>query len=831
MTNNSVNGGGTLIAKSNDRFRRGVTTLAASVALATVLLSSLDSGEVSAREIQSYWPNVPPVQWVHPNNRVAILCSECAEDGKDLPAWILRLGSVLHLEGLDPVVVNSAPEEGDRRFVAILDPTLDVTPDQEPAEPEEEAPPIPLAGAEPVDDPESAPANHVAIVCETCEEDDEHLPGWVLRLASTMRQEGLEPVIVNSQAQADEGHYRAVLNPKMEAITDLELADEGPPPKPVPRFRIEEDGDSESCHAVLQKVLDVFEQPDPDAPRQVKVLVLTWRNVGINRRLFEQATWIAHYAKLDADFVDVSEIHRIPHRWLDRYQAVVLASSEVPPAMRGPLARMMESYLERGGKVAVLAGNADERLMSVLGVHPKWKPETKMVGFSCEPGWVPGDDGGAFALPDDGPEVVYPLEFDGPHTALCSGRTDGGDSVPLAVILDRGKGRVFYWNGVYLSQKLARGLIVLGLMELMAPMAVGLMDALVFYVDDNPRPMWDVEAPPVKELYGKTDTAFYRDIWWPQIRRVFEQYRIRPTFAFILSYNDRVAPPFATESFDLGSKGAAGQLARTILSNGYEVAIHGYNHQSFSVGKSDLTVGWPGRDVMEESLRVARRQMIRILNSETIPTVYVAPGNFIQKLGKEAVLRAFPEVSAIATVYQGWRAIMGSEFAQDPMLEGVMNLPRISAGYGMNVENRREMVDALVSPGVFSHFIHSDDIYDPGRSQNVTFEEMVYSLGEMLKVVTRTYPFLRRMPASRFAESVREYLGADIEVRQGPDSLVVQATDAPPGGLTTFLRLPPGYRWSAVGCEILFQSIADRRTYLRLGDAPCELRFEPVKED
>ena len=268
-------------------------------------------------------------------------------------------------------------------------------------------------------------------------------------------------------------------------------ADEQDEPRPIPRIGIEPDSDSDSNHTALASLLAALAVPVLE-PRPVRILMMTWRNVGMNRRLFEQASWMAHYAKLDADFVDVSELYRIPHRWLQRYDAVVLASSSVPLDQRDPLARMLESYLEGGGNVAVLAGVNDDHLMSVLGVRPVWKPERKMVEFSCEEGWYPGAGDGGFVLPEAGPEVVFSLELEGPHRNLCQGLTAAGETVPLAVLFDRANGRVFYWNGVYLTQKLARGLILLGLMELMAPIAAGMMDAMVFYVDDTPRPLWDI---------------------------------------------------------------------------------------------------------------------------------------------------------------------------------------------------------------------------------------------------------------------------------------------------------------------------------------------------
>jgi hypothetical protein len=229
---------------------------------------------------------------------------------------------------------------------------------------------------------------------------------------------------------------------------------------------------------------------------------------------------------------------------------------------------------------------------------------------------------------------------------------------------------------------------------------------------------------------------------------------------------------------------------------------------------------------MEAALRKAREEMQRVLGKGVVPRVYAAPNNLVQKVGKEAVRATFPEITAIATQYLDEDVILGQEFGPDPDVKGVTDIPRISSEHFVGPDAAREMLDALVSPGVFSHFVHPDDIFDPERSRGKTFEEMVRSLDEILSRVETAYPFMRRRSASDFAAEVRSYMQARLDATRGPGGLALRAVDPPPFGLTVIVRTRPGVTLKASGCETVFAAPAEGRHYIRVGNGVCSIAWQ-----
>ena len=63
-------------------------------------------------------------------------------------------------------------------------------------------------------------------------------------------------------------------------------------------------------------------------------------------------------------------------------------------------------------------------------------------------------------------------------------------------------------------------------------------------------------------------------------------------------------------------------------------------------------------------------------------------------------------------------------------------------------------ISAMGLYGVFSHFIHPDDIFDEERGQNQTWETLYESYGELISSIHEKYPFLRSLSASEAADAL-----------------------------------------------------------------------------
>ncbi len=672
------------------------------------------------------------------------------------------------------------------------------------------------------------PPSRVAVVCGECGGAASDLPDWVVRLGARLHRAGFEAVPMRAApAESERTGFAAVVGEAgrigHNAIALSPLLD-----------------DRALAEAVDRVVAEMA--PDEGPMRPVRHLIVVRPDTATGRALFAQASWVAYYAKLDADFLAVEDLPRASPRWLARYASVVLATETLPGLDRRRLVGLLDAYVRSGGGLAALARLDEPALRPMLGLARMGDREETVEEVTCDPAWLPGAGGIPFRYGAEWAMTLPEVETVRDARVLCRARTASGREVPSVIARPHGSGRVLLWLGGEVGDKSARGRILLSILEVAVPAAAAQMDALVFWVDDCPMPLWGRPLPPVDRLYGMTDAEFYTKKWWPGVSALLERYDIKPSFGFVLSYDARVAPPFASgfvaEQEDreddtqegrsaVSAVAVATDLARAIQAAGHEIALHGYNHQSLTVATCEQSAGWPGLDAMVQALALAREEMARLFGAPWFPKTYVAPNNLVHALGKQAVHKVFPEVTAVAAQYLDEVSILGQEFGPDPDLAGVVDIPRISSEHFLDADNAAEVLDALVVPGVLSHFIHPDDIYDPARSRGQDLEGLLAEMDRLLARVRDAWPFLRAMTASRFADLVRAWPAARLEVTRGPKSVILRAPGAPEGGLTTLLRLPAGADATANGsCEVVFRAVKEGRYHVRVGESPCTIRWE-----
>jgi len=557
--------------------------------------------------------------------------------------------------------------------------------------------------------------------------------------------------------------------------------------------------------------LDALLCPKPGA--QARILAVFSRQPGISQELINQTLWVARYGRLDIVLLDVFELDRLPYRWLDQYAAVVLAAPSLPIGLAERFAWVLDGYVRRGGAVAALAGMEDQAFWPVFGIGRMDWAEQPFTGIVCDDTFVPGASPDEPVFVAEQGETLPTLVPEEGATVFCRGAR-GGTNTPVAFARTHGAGRTFYWHGGHLAHKAARGLLLLSILEAALPAAAGFLNAHVFFVDDCPRPIWDEPVGAGKDI---TDRELYADRWWPEVASVLARHKVKPTFALVLTYDNVTKPPLRPALAD-GWGESAYDFARRVLTGGHEVALHGYNHVSLAIGPD----GWPTREAMEAALREARSAfpavMAKVQARQTLPLVYVAPHNVIDPTGKKAVCTIFPELSAIATVYVGEGEAQGQEFWADMDCPGVIDLPRVSAGYFL-ADDALEVTSALVSPGVFAHFIHPDDVLDQTRGKGKTIADEAAGLDRLLGRVDAAYPFLRRMYASELAGEVKRLEAARLEVTRQDRSIRLRARGA--SGMAAIARIPRGLEARVSGCETLFASSREGRVHVLLGQSDC----------
>lgn len=356
------------------------------------------------------------------------------------------------------------------------------------------------------------------------------------------------------------------------------------------------------------------------------------------------------------------------------------------------------------------------------------------------------------------------------HARLLAESLEG---VPLMWHRPYGAGSFIVFNGEMLEQKSNRGLIAGGF-SLMKPVGFyPVFNAKLFYIDDFPSPIAKGLNVDIYREYKKDMPAFYRDVWWPDMLKAAKRYNVKYTAAVIQSYTDNVTPPFQhpidQESHNLISYG------REVIKSGGEISIHGYNHQSLTMDKSVSSYfgykAWMSQEDMAASIEEVVRYVGSAFPNYTAMS-YVPPSNVLSAEGREALKDSWSDLAVIASLYDtdySNRAyVQEYEIAEDGMIE----LPRITSGYYEDEYMHWLSANAITLLGIYSHFIHPDDLIDKERSRNQNWEDLYEDFTSMLSGLNKKYPWLRDMTSTEAGLAIAQNLTSEVKIEQRSDEII-----------------------------------------------------------
>ncbi|WNR42343.1 DUF2194 domain-containing protein [Paenibacillus roseipurpureus] len=339
------------------------------------------------------------------------------------------------------------------------------------------------------------------------------------------------------------------------------------------------------------------------------------------------------------------------------------------------------------------------------------------------------------------------------------------EGVPLLWDYPYGQGKFMVFNGTMLQEKLNRGLIA-GALGMLEPVFVyPIFNSKIVYLDDFPMPIANTMDTMIYDEYHKSRPAFFKDIWWPDMLSLAKKSDVKYTAVLIESYQQIVQPPF-NSPLDKDTKGLV-SYGREVLKSGGEIGLHGYNHQSLTTSKEVADafeyVPWGSINDMTE----ATKEVIDFAK-QAFPNYsmvsYVPPSNVLSPEGREALKKGWPTLAVISSLYpeDGSDLAYVQEYAIAS--DGILEMPRMTSGYSEGNFQRWLIANAVTTHGIFSHFIHPDDIISKDRSEGLKWDKMYKNLSEMLERVHQTYPWLRAMTSSEAAIDMEAELASQVSL-------------------------------------------------------------------
>lgn len=283
-----------------------------------------------------------------------------------------------------------------------------------------------------------------------------------------------------------------------------------------------------------------------------------------------------------------------------------------------------------------------------------------------------------------------------------------------------GNGRVIHFNTTMEFEKQDRGLLFAAGLKGLQGVPFPIANVSTIMIDDFPNPVYDIKAEPIESEFGMTQAEFTLDVWWPDMLKVSEKFGIPYTAIPCFNYDRIKQPPFVFNEWDRHRSKknnktvvSSNWLVEQVLENQFELAFHGYNHESL------VDSIWPGPEYMEGAL-VAARKKWRINRFGPFPKTYVPPSNEVDSIGLVHFANAMPEVEFMSSLYDGDLAEGGDrEFDIDPFEPRLFDFPRISSGYTYNDFKIYNQESLYLFTGIWTHFVHPDDIYQlPSQPNN-----------------------------------------------------------------------------------------------------------------
>lgn len=331
--------------------------------------------------------------------------------------------------------------------------------------------------------------------------------------------------------------------------------------------------------------------------------------------------------------------------------------------------------------------------------------------------------------------------------------------IPLLWEKNLENGKIIFSNGQFLSEKGNRGLLTGVLYRTGKNFIYPIINSKVFDIDDFPAPIPKNISENIFDEYKMNDQKFFTNIWWPDIVEICSKYNLKPTGYLIYNYQD-VTKDIENFEGDAYYESLITQ-GRNLFKIGGELGIHGFNHQPLRTeGYKDDSLGynsWKDYNTMVNA-QIALNKFIHTIYPNYEVKGYVPPSNIISEEGISALKKGFPSVNVISSLYVVSKEDIAYEQEFSKGVDGIYNFPRYSSGYDYEEFDRWMVYNGITINGVFSHFIHPDDILDPERNHGLSWEGLKKDFTKLMSEVYDNFKWLKSDTISQGVGSLNEYL-------------------------------------------------------------------------
>lgn len=454
---------------------------------------------------------------------------------------------------------------------------------------------------------------------------------------------------------------------------------------------------------------------------------------------------------------------------------------------------VLDRFLTEGGSIVSLESARFDKLSPYLGIEKSRSFIRDSTGYRIKTGFLTGEE---TSINDR--TVEWTPGYGIPVKSARILATDYSGRVPLVWTAEVKNGNVLVWNwnnfifGEYLG-------FILESFMYVQPVGIAATPALsIMYIDDWPLPMYNVVKSPLKI----TDTQFYSTVWWPQIKALLKKEELPFSTFAIFNYNGETKPPFETGEFFVASGNEPSKIGYEELSKGIDLGLHGYNHVSPTLKKTEINdFLWSSVNEMTVAFEHAKREWIRLFGKYSLPRTYVAPHNIISQDGIKALHHVFPTIKAVSTLRSGEGEGEVYDYGPNKEFPDIYMMPRMTSGYILDSAMKADILSGILGPGLWSHFIHADDVFDKNRSQGRDWPELKSGFERMIAFVKTNYPWLTSLNATNGYRAMRTFDEKSADYEENDNVLTIKAREP---GIVFRIRYNGKKLISVTGGKILY---------------------------
>lgn len=487
------------------------------------------------------------------------------------------------------------------------------------------------------------------------------------------------------------------------------------------------------------------------------------------------------FSKIPFAVVDLARQSGLPPA--ERFSTIILCTEEVWH-LNQEQAKHITRYVHSGGGLFIAYRCRNQHLNNLFGFTNTKNEETmhSTGGLSFQRDFFPGVEN--LTLTDNDYIFVHQRYRVTRNDLFADCEILAGDLAnnPLAWRRNFGDGKVIYWNTGVLSCRPIRGLVLQTIFATMKVAIAAVGGFSMLHVDDYPPALSDAVSEPVASEFGGLDqNDYFFEVWYKDMMALKEKHGLAYSWYVVMNYAD-VDNGADTDWNDHAITSARDILAKRFqktpaIPDDIELGFHGYNHTPL------IDSAWPDQEVLKKKLELAR-ELWQSTMPGPMPVSFVPANNWYHRNQIDVLKQVFPELTTVCSLFSVGDVNFGEyrEFGPEPWGNSFLCLPRETYGYFQTAETRMMMLSQIAGMGLWTHFLHTDDVYDTPvpdgdnrflrnpdsrfwRAQNENGLPGLYpAFDELLTQVRSLFPWLDFVTTSQAERRFRTHIDNDVSV-------------------------------------------------------------------